>query len=70
VDPVIALQERLGLQGNGVSQSCTLQALLDQAGEIETVAGQIRERAARTETMVQKCRQLSPSAAAQIPLGF
>jgi len=69
-DPITELQEQLGLQVNGASQTCTLQTLLDQGGEIEVVAGQIQDQVARTETMVQKCWQLPPSAVTQIPPGF
>jgi PRTRC genetic system protein C len=69
-DPVTELQERLGLRGTGAPQTCTLQILLDHRDEIEVVAGQIQDRATRTETMVRKCWKLPPSAVTQIPQGF
>jgi hypothetical protein len=69
-DPVTELLDRLGLQNAGSPQTCSLQTLLDHGDEIENAAEQVRDQAARIETMVQKCWHLPPSTVAQIPLSF
>jgi len=69
-DPVTELLVRLGLQNDGSPQTCSLQTLLDYGDELEEAAEQVRDQAARIETMVQKCWQLPSSPVAQIALGF
>lgn len=69
-DSVTELLDRLGLQNAGSPQTCSLQTLLDHGDEIANAAEQVRDQAARIETMVRKCWQLPPSAVVQIPLGF